>query len=191
MPLRAALLLILCLFVTPSAPVLADEQKDRAVEHVMILIDRAHRALQGRGNAAELRNAIDSAIAFNLWVAGFTKKHRDAFTPRQLLQFRALLPGYLAQLYRKQFDMGLKQRPVLGKVRKVRRNVVVTTIFKRRNSRKLPIGWVVREIRGAPKIIDIVIGGVSFFRQKREEFRGIIKRRGAEGLLEYLRRNSL
>ena len=48
-------------------------------------------------------------------------------------------------------------------------------------------GWRVREIEGAPKIIDVVVEGVSMTITQRHEFASVTRRGGIEALVQTLR----
>ena len=48
-------------------------------------------------------------------------------------------------------------------------------------------GWRVREIAGAPKIIDVVIEGISMTIAQRHEFASVTRRGGIEELVQMLR----
>jgi ABC-type transporter MlaC component len=73
-----------------------------------------------------------------------------------------------------------------------RSDVLVRAAIPRPGRDPLPVDWRVRIFpdRGA-RVIDVMVGGVSFLVLKREEFAGILQARGPEGLLDFMARNSL
>ena len=73
---------------------------------------------------------------------------REVFTDGQRTEFRRLLPGFLANLYIDQFDRGLHAPPTVGAARKVRRDYLVTSSFKREGGRNLPVQWRLRDAPG-------------------------------------------
>ncbi|MEM6663596.1 MAG: ABC transporter substrate-binding protein [Pseudomonadota bacterium] len=170
---------------------MADAKTGRAVALIGELVERAHDALQPPLNKRALTGAIDEAFAFELWTRFIIRKHRRAFTIRQRVEMRRLLPGYMAGLYVRQFDRGMRKRPTVGRPHGVRKDVMVPTSYPGRNGRDLPVHWRVRIIRGRAQVIDVMVAGTSFIQLKREEFSAVIQRRGAEGLLDHLSEKGL
>jgi ABC-type transport system involved in resistance to organic solvents, auxiliary component len=68
--------------------------------------------------------------------------------------------------------------------------LVDVTMFRPRGE-PLPLDYRVREVDGAPKVLDVIIGGVSFALLKREEFRAILERGGPEALIAHLQAGAL
>ncbi len=68
---------------------------------------------------------------------------------------------------------------------------MVSTRLKRADGRDLPVEWRLREIPGhGALVIDMMVGGTSFLLLKREEFRAIVTKSDAEGLIAFMRRNA-
>ena len=96
----------------------------------------------------------------------------------------------MANLYLKQFERGLSDPPTIGQARRVRRDYVVSSRFKRRNGRDLPVEWRVREFPNTGSlVIDMMVGGTSFLLLQRDEFNAIMLQSGAEGILSHMRLN--
>ena len=187
--LRLSLLALAVL--TPPAVARAEGPEDRAVMVTRVLLDEAHRALAGGNDLAALRVAIEQAFAFDIWERFLIEDRSAAFTPDQRAEFRAMLPGFMAYLYINQFDRGLSDPPSVGEARKVRRDYLVSSRFKREGRDDLPVEWRLREFPGgSSQVIDMMVGGTSFLMLKREEFHAIIDKSGAEGMLKYMRENS-
>lgn len=191
MALRALIIFVLCLGVAPGK-VLADEKQDNALRTTEALLSGAHEALGAPDGDAKLRSTISAAFAFDIWERFLIGDHADQFTGPQRKAFRELLPGFLAYLYRDQFDRGLSDMPEIGEARPVRRDVIVASRFKRANGKDLPIDWRLREFdnRGA-QVIDVMVAGTSFLLLKRDEFNAIIDKGGSEALLAHMRKNAL
>ena len=186
----AVSLLTTLLLVSPAPAAAGGDRHARAVDTVNRLLNDAHEALSGGGNQ-RLDNAISPYFAFEHWTRFLIKPRKGAFNPSQRRRVLGLLPGYIANLYHQQFAQGLAQRPSVGGTRRARKDVLVASKFPRTRGKSLPIDWRVRKFRnGETRIIDIMIGGTSFMLLKREEFRDIIDRKGPEGLIIYLERNS-
>ncbi len=172
-------------------PAMAEEQMDRAVAATRVLLETAHKILAGEGDRTALRAAIEQAFAFDVWERYLLENRADRFDEPQRIEFRALLPGFMAELYINQFDRGMADAPTVGKARKVRRDYLVKSEFKRRSGRDLPVEWRLREFpENGTLVIDMMVGGTSFLLLKREEFHAIIDKSGAEGMLTFLRAHS-
>ena len=169
----------------------AGDKHARALETVSRLLNDAHQTVTTHG-AQRLPDAISPYFAFEIWGRFLIQPRKDVFNPKQRHAFRRLLPGFMAHLYHDQFAKGLDRPPQVGGTRKARRDVLVGSTFPRPNGGDLPVEWRVRQTRdGASRVIDIMVGGTSFMLLKREEFTAIVDRDGADGLLDYLRRNAL
>ncbi|MEM7498496.1 MAG: ABC transporter substrate-binding protein [Pseudomonadota bacterium] len=171
----------------------ADPQAARATAEQ--LVDGAHAALSGdEGDVAitELKATIDAAFAFDVWERFLLGSNKDKLTETEREEFRALLPGFLADLYRKQFGKGLEAKPEIRDVSEVRRDLLVRAAIPRANGKTLPVDWRIRDFgeRGH-LVIDVMVGGTSFLILKRDEFTAILNDGGASALLEYMRANSV
>jgi ABC-type transporter MlaC component len=176
----------------PAAAAEAAEKEDRARAATEQLLTEAHAALTGADGDARLRQAIDRAFAFEVWERFLVENRADQFTPEQRARFRELLPGYLAHLYRNQFDRGLDTPPAVGEARPARSDVLVSATFKRANGADLPVDWRLRDVpEQGMQVIDVMVGGTSFLLLKRDEFTAIIDDRGAEGLLAHMQENAV
>lgn len=168
----------------------AAEKEDRALAATQQLLTEANQAVASSSDAA-LRGAIDRAFEFGIWERFLIENRAEQFTTEQRERFRQMLPGYLAWLYRDQFDRGLGA-PELGGARPARNDVLVSATFKRANGRDLPVDWRLREVPGeGPQVIDVMVGGTSFLLLKRDEFTSIIDRQGVDALLAHMQERSV
>ena len=67
------------------------------------------------------------------------------------------------------------------------RQVIVETQIERPDAPSLNYGWRVREAGGAPKIVDVVVEGVSLLITQRSDFAAAIQNQGIDGLIVSLR----
>jgi len=193
--LLGALLLVLLAGVPAPRAAAADEAA--ALDTARTLVEGAHGAMtaedmeQSARNDA-LRGVIADAFAFDIWERFLLRGRDEALTEAERTEFEALLPGYLADLYADRFGQGLEAKPEIEGAEPARNDVLVSAKIPRPNDRNLPVQWRVRnfEDRGH-KVIDVMVGGISFLVLKREEFGAILDRDGAEGLLAHMRANSL
>jgi len=180
--LFAAAIVLAALMATP-APAAEPEDAARAV--VASLVEDAHAAMAASDPEA-IEAAVAEAFAFDVWER-FLVGDRD-LTETERAAFRDLLPGFLAGLYAEHFGKGLEGRPELTGTRPARRDVLVEARIPRAEGAPLPVAYRVRafEDRGA-RVIDVMVGGVSFLLLKRDEFHAILAEGGPEALLAFMR----
>lgn len=187
------LFLALALFVPDPARAAAPEARAVAER----LVNEAHAALADPAMAeparnAQLRSVIADTFAFDVWERFILGDRAGQFDQAQLAEFRSLLPGYVANLYRRQFGRGLEAKPEIEDVRQIRRDFLVRARIPRAEGDPLPVDWRIRDFGGRGHLVaDVMLGGVSFLVLKRDEFTSILDRQGVEGLLDVMRRNAI
>ena len=67
-----------------------------------------------------------------------------------------------------------------------KKDSLVHTVINRPSSPPLKASWRVREINGQPRIIDVMVEGISMVVTQRFEFASVIQRNGVDGLIEAL-----
>jgi len=192
-----ALLACLALVLAPARPAAADADTEAALATARTLVEEAHGAMTADSMPEAARDdrlveVIADAFSFDIWQRFLLRGREDALTEAQRAEVEALLPGFLADLYADRFGMGLEARPVIEGARPVRGDVLVSARIPRDEERNLPVKWRIRafEERGH-RVIDVMVGGVSFLVLKREEFGAILETGGADALLAHMRENSL
>lgn len=161
------------------------------------LVNEAHSALadpampQGQRNA-QLRGVIADTFAFDVWERFILSDRAGQLSEAELAEFRQLLPGYVANLYRRQFGKGLEAKPEIEDVRQIRRDFMVRAQIPRAEGSPLPVDWRIRDFGERGHLVaDVMLGGVSFLVLKRDEFTSILDRQGPDGLLDVMRRNAI
>ncbi len=149
--------------------------------------------LDATARFARLTDTVSDAFAFDIWERDLVGDRN--LTPAQLAEFRSLLPGFLARLFADQLgrgvESGLTTAPQISGARILRRDVMVAAAIARVDAKPLPVEYRIRDFAGrGPRIIDIMIGGISFLVLKRDEFKSLIDSQGAEGLLAFMRENA-
>ena len=187
---RSILVALASLPLLAALPAQANDPGQRAIQVVERLLAQAHGAMTSGQNGTALRHAINGAFAFDIWERFLLQRHDGAFDNRQMQEFRQLLPGFMAHLYREQFALGLTREPMVGQAHKVRKDMMVSSEFYRGNGQALPVDWRVREL-GEPRVIDMMVGGTSFLTLKRDEFQAILNSEGPDGLLNHMRSRAL
>ncbi len=194
--IRAALILLAALALAPG-PAGAEADPEAARATAEALVEGAHGALADPDLAPEARDgrlkaAVADAFAFDIWERFLLGDRAEALTEAERAEFRARLPGFLAHLYKSQFGKGLEAKPEIRETRPVRSDILVSAGIPRANDKMLPVDWRIRDFGARGHlVIDVMVGGVSFLVLKREEFGEILKERGAEGLLAFMKENSL
>ncbi|MEL6478677.1 MAG: ABC transporter substrate-binding protein [Pseudomonadota bacterium] len=189
------LLAALCMLglLAPAAP--AAEQS-AALARAQTLVEAAHGALTAQTSAAEQRTRLKAAIAdsfaFDVWERFLIDADAVSMSEAQAAEFRALLPGFLAQLYFNQFGKGLEQKPEIIEARRARKDALVRATIPRANGKTLPVDWRIRDFGARGHlVIDVMVGGTSFLILKRDEFDGILQQGGPTALLDFMRKNSI
>lgn len=186
-PVRRLALAALAALLAWAPARAAEPEAARAV--VETLVEDAHAAMAASDTVA-LKAAIAEAFAFDVWER-FLVGDRD-LTEAERESFRGLLPGFLANLYAEHFGKGLEGQPEITGSRPARRDVLVEARIPRAQGEPLPVGYRVRAFDGeGPKVIDVMVGGVSFLILKRDEFHALIEQGGAEHLLAFMRERAL
>jgi len=176
---------------TPNA-VLAQSGAERAAtKTASLLVEKAHGALANGGLSEQqrfsrLESAVRQTFAFSVWETFLLGKNANKLSSKQRSQFRKLLPKYLARLYMNQFGKGLRNKPVIGGAKTVRKDVLVRAQIPRANGGNLPVDWRLRRVGGRARIIDFMVGGTSFLVLKRAEFNSVLKRSGPDQLNAFL-----
>ncbi len=65
--------------------------------------------------------------------------------------------------------------------------LVASTVQEAKQNKPVPIDWRIRLVKGSPKIMDVLIGGVSMVQTQRDEFQSILGRDGLNGLMIQIR----
>ncbi len=112
--------------------------------------------------------------------------------PKQIIEynelFAAYVPnGYVGRLsnYRDADFALVRSRSLNGS------DTVVTTRLAPKNGDALALDWRVRENAHKYKVIDLIVGRVSYLKTLRQEFTSIAARIGIEGLLNLLRQHAV
>jgi phospholipid transport system substrate-binding protein len=72
-------------------------------------------------------------------------------------------------------------------VERGKKDMLVRTSIDQPSGPAIAAGWRVRLVKGSPKIVDIVVEGVSMAINQRREFVSVMSRTGISGLMEMLR----
>ena len=169
----------------------AETPEDAARDVAQTLVQEAHAAITAEEFDAEARMArveatVANAFAFDVWQR-FLVGDRE-LTEAERETFRDLLPGFLAGLYAANFGENTTGEPTVAEARPVRRDILVEASFPRADEPALPVTFRMREFEDrGHRVIDIMVGGVSFLLLKRDEFGALIEEEGVDALFAHMR----
>lgn len=109
-------------------------------------------------------------------------------TPEQQQAYQEAFTAFAVQTYAQRLahnrieDFGITDVQVLSD-----RDTLVETMIRQPGKEPLRFGWRVRRDGGTPKLVDVVVDGVSMVISKRSEFASVVQRDGMEGLIQALR----
>ena len=169
----------------------AETPEDAARDVAQTLVQEAHDAitaeeLDAEARMARVEAAVSDAFAFDVWQR-FLVGDRE-LTEAERETFRDLLPGFLAGLYAANFGKNITGEPTVAEARPVRRDILVEASFPRADEPALPVTFRMRDFEDrGHRVIDIMVGGVSFLLLKRDEFGALIEEEGVDALFAHMR----
>ena len=189
----AAVAAALSLVAWHGASAAPDVTEGEATAFIQQLGDRAITVLRASGTTLEQREARMRALlrqSFDFPFLGrfVLGRHRRNATPEQRGDYQRLFGEYVLKVYTSRLGgYAGESFFILGARRAGKSDVLVSTRIDRPSGPPLSAAWRVRRIDNRPRIIDVMIQGVSMAVTQRSEFAAVIKRSGLEGLIEALR----
>lgn len=125
-------------------------------------------------------NFIGRFVLGKYWRQASADQRSDylkAFSDYVILTYARRLGGFKGQSF------AIVDTRVSGE----KKDVLVATRIERPRAEPIVAAWRVREFDGAPRIIDVVVEGVSMGVTQRQEFASIARRSGIDGLVQILR----
>lgn len=193
----AALLLALVLAVAPLAAQTPEEPSAEALARAQVatLVNEVDAARREGGDSAEARARIRAAVAeafdLALWRRAVLGDRTASFSEDQLAALDAALPGYFASLYLRYFAGITGRAPEVGGVRPGRGDLFVEVAMRHQELGDLDLLYRVRMREGRPRVLDVIVGGISFAIMHRDEFAALIDRQGPAALVAYLDDNAI
>jgi len=159
-------------------------------EHaIATMVDRSLAAEQRRRTLRLLLTAGFDLDAISRIVLG---RYWRLATPAQRAEYRRLFEELVVAIYSHRFSRYSGETlSVTGAYLGKRNIVVVNSLLRgpRNGAQALVIDWLVRNTEAGPRVVDVIVGGVSMAITQRSEFASIIRNNGGdvEGLLAELR----
>lgn len=190
----AASLLLLSSISVPAAASSVQTSQEGALAFMHSLGNQIEQALsttQGSSSVQQdlhVRTLLQKNLDLRLigrYVIGEAWKEAS---PAQKNEYERLFRDWLLRTYARELRSSAGQTiKVLSANAIGKRDVLVATKFYRVTRAPIIAKWRVREANGNFKVLDVVVHGASFAATQRSEFKGILKRRGINGLLATLR----
>ncbi|MGF1474867.1 MAG: phospholipid-binding protein MlaC [Geminicoccaceae bacterium] len=186
------------LMTSGVGPALAQQRPtaEAARSHVATLANDAFEVLRDDSIGTEqrddeIRRLVDRGFDIDhiaRFVLGSEYRQLDE---QQLSRYRDAYRAYVLETYGRYLeDYAVEEFETTGTTETSERDRIVETRAVPRNEAPVAIDWRVRNRDGEPKIIDIVIEGVSQAITQRNEFSSVISRRGIDGLIDLLQERS-
>lgn len=198
-PLRKLASVVACTatFLAFSAAHSADSKEESArLQHaekfVMDTSEKAITILKGDDNGQfKLKALFRSNFDYELMGRYAMGRYWERANPSQQAEYNELFAAYVPNGYVDQLKaynnaaISLVSSKLLGGD-----DSVVTTKLAPKTGDALIFDWRVRAGGDEQKVIDLVVGGVSYLKTLREQFTAIAARKGVDGLLELLRKHA-
>lgn len=194
MPTRRALLAaaLLGLSPLPAAAQVGQAQVDQAVALIQSLAEQALAVLRRQDMSLEQREAVFRKLlreGFDMEFIGrfVLGKHWREMTPEQQAEYLEVFSEYVLQTYSRRLGGYAGQTfTVVGARPAGQRDVMVQTRIDQPSGQPILADWRVRA-DGGPRIVDVMVEGVSMAVTQRSEFSAVVQRGGVAALIESLR----
>jgi phospholipid transport system substrate-binding protein len=178
---------VVCLGLVAARPAAADESA-----FIQSLANQAIAVLQDRSVSLEVREAkfqrlLTDSFAMKKIGRFVVGRYWKVMTPDQQVEYQNLFAMWVLKSYSIRLVGYKGQKFEIDRVTKAGQNdVYVRTRIIQEDSAPLRCDWRVRTIDGKPKVIDVVVEGVSMLSTQRSEYSAVLRRHGPEGLIEAL-----
>lgn len=189
LPVIAVVILFAVALVPPARATMLELAQSHIValgEHAITTLQRADMTIAEREQ--RFGQVLQQGFALPLIGRFALGKYWRTATPEQKADYQQLFNRFVIKTYAARMGgfagttfQVIKTAPI-GE-----QDIMVTTRIERPSGAPIEAGWRVREIEGKPKIIDVVVEGVSMAATQRQEFSSVVRSRGLTGLLEVLR----
>ncbi len=157
------------------------------------LAQKAGATLQSKGNTPEQREASVHALLREGFALEFIArislgKHWRRIKSEQRVLYTELFSQFLIRAYGARLaGFSPELFHVDSAASRGKQDMLVKTHIDQPQGPPLQASWRIRLFDGKPKIVDIVVEGVSMALNQRQEFSAVIQRDGMGGLMDMLR----
>ena len=160
------------------APAQAEAFVTEIVDEIITIIKGATPADNRSGDFLDLFRRVAALSDIGRFTMG---THWRQMSGSQQSAFIDAFERYAVRAYTKRIgDYNGQTLHVIGSQDMGRRGVLVRSALKQQGTQDLAIEWLVSDRNGAPQVVDIVAEGVSLAIAQREEFAGMLERRGGD-----------
>lgn len=138
----------------------------------------------------KLHAAFDEVLDYDVLARESLKEHWDGLKPEERAEFQETLKKLVRAAYKKSLKrIANYDVEFMGESKGELGQVVRTVAKSKSNAREEPISldYVVHEVSGKWRIVDVVTEGSSLINNYRSQFRRIIKKQGFTELLRRMR----
>lgn len=130
--------------------------------------------------SAALRQLVDQIVAVDQVGDYVLGRYINVVTPAQHQQFQALFHQLLAYNITYQINAYHGVGFVVNKTAPQGNTTVVDTTITTQDKAPADVGWVVTEVAGQPKIIDVIVAGTSLRITTRNDYASVITDSGGQ-----------
>lgn len=187
---RIFAVLVFCLVCMPSHGAFAGEASDTVakLQATLLKIMKEGEKLGYQGRYKVITPIVETThdlpaiarIAVGRYWKALTKEQRDQFTNTFKELSHSTYAGRFTSYSGEQFSL-------ISEKSLKRNRKLVQTRFTKADGEEIRFNYVLHQVNGQWKIINIMVNGVSDLALKRTEYGGILKNDGYETLLEKLR----
>lgn len=145
------------------------------------------------GNDKQLRVTFDALLDYDRLAKDSLGKHWEGRTEEERKEFQALLTTLVQSAYTKNIRSTLDYNIVFEGAQPAQEGELVQTVAQHKtDARKeaIHINYLVHDVKGSPRVYDIITEGSSLVKNYKSQFRRIIKKGGFSDLLERMRKKA-
>jgi phospholipid transport system substrate-binding protein len=175
-----------------AAPVVAMEKSEKESAFIELLADQAIAALSDQSISLEARETrfrqlLRDGFAMRKIGRFVVGRYWKSMTPDQQGEYQALFSSWVLKSYSAQLGGYSGQKfEVYGTAKAGSKDIFVRTRIVRPGGAPLRCDWRVRKFKNGYKVVDVVIEGVSMLSTQRAEFSAVLRKFGADGLIDAL-----
>ena len=191
--LKRSITIILFLGLMAWAGTAAATTPDGASKFIGNLSSKASSTLNSGGlslnqKEAQVRQLLSESFDLKLIGRFVLGRAWKKSSKEQRVQYLGLFEQFVLRTYSRRLGGYTGQKfNVINAKNFGKKDVLVTTKISRPSGPPVEARWRVRLRKKGPKIIDVMVAGVSMVQTQKSEFRSVVKRQGVSGLIETLR----
>ena len=136
-----------------------------------------------------MNSLVHDTFAIDFITRAVVGRYWRELSPAEQSEFRSLFPRFVVRIYLPHIAKYSRDHfRIVGARARGKRDVVVRSKVRgEEGSDWIETDWRIRTIGGEPRVLDIVVAGVSLILVQRQEFEAVIRKDGFASLVEQLR----